>query len=458
VSLLRSTDSKIDLLSSTASSGFSLRSSRSAGREYARWLGRVEGKAILPMKWGMLAMCLLYWLWVRDWALPTTAAFMLFFIYAATTAAEHYLFAADRVTLAQVRPLVFVSYALDLMFITLVIYLDTREPPLDMATVAPGSDFYILYLLLILRGFALFRTAAENTIVAGLISILFVISLLWTGQDLVALGSKAVVLRLALIWAIMLLATFIVSIVSRQQEEVLRVRERLVKSEGLAALGELAAGVAHEINNPIGIIKTYAEYLRRAAGEESPHHEDYEIIQKEAERCEKIVRRLLDFANPNVREVTEFDPKALIEEVVAFVFHEKAKGKVSARVEFEGRIPAIRGDAGQIKQALLNVLINARQILSKMEKPGEVLIRLRQLPGPRAPIEITVHDNGPGISPEDAERAFEPFFTRRDGGTGLGLAITRRIIEAHDGTIEIWPAANEGTSCAITLPISTEEE
>jgi signal transduction histidine kinase len=452
-------DSKIDLPGPSGSaSALNIRSSRAFGREYARWLGRIEARAILPMKWAMLAICALYWLWVRDWALPSTAAFSVFFIYGATTAAQHLLFAADRITLAQVRPIVFVSYALDLLFITAVIYLDTHEPIADLATVAPGSDFYILYLLLILRGFALFRTVVENTLVAGLISILFIISLLWTGEQLVSLASKAVVLRLALIWAIMLLATFIVNIVGRQQEEVLRVRERLVKSEGLAALGELAAGVAHEINNPVSIIKTYADYLGRTSPPDDPHREDYETIAKEAERCEKIVRRLLDFANPNQRQVVEFDPQALLAEVVAFVFHEKADGKVHARLEVEGRMPTLRGDAGQIKQALLNVLINARQILAKGERAGEVLVRLRQLPGPRGPVEITIHDNGPGISPEDAERAFEPFFTRRDGGTGLGLAITRRIVEAHDGTIDIWPAANGGTSCSITLPISSEHE
>lgn len=449
-----SSNSRIDL---PTTSSFSFQGSHSFRREVDRWLGRIEGRAILPLKWSMLAICLLYWLWVRDWRLPSTPAFAVFFVYAATTAAQQYLFLRDRVSVSQVRPLVYVSYLIDVGFITSVIYLDTREPVQDLITVAPGSDYYILYLLLIIRGFALFRTAVENMMVAGLISLLFFISLLWTGEELIELGSKAVVLRLALIWASMLLAASIVNIVSRQQEEVLRVRERLTKAENLAALGELAAGVAHEINNPIGIIKTYADFLKRSTEKEDPHFEDFDIIEREAERCELIVRRLLDFANPNLRSLEPVDLQDIVQDVISFVFHDKENENVVCKLEVEGKPSEVRADPAMMKQALLNVVLNARQVLSKQDKKGTVTIRLRQLPGPRAPVEITVHDNGPGISPEDAERAFEPFFTRREGGTGLGLAITRRIIEAHDGSIDIWPAANGGTTCAILLPFPGTE-
>ncbi|MEQ8818754.1 MAG: ATP-binding protein [Sumerlaeia bacterium] len=443
-------------------------------RETARWLGWAESRAILPMKWGMLAVVLFSWLWGRDWLAPSTAAASLFIIYGAITAGEHFLFARDRVAIAQMRPVAMGSYIIDLVFITAVVYLDAKEPSLlrglnygpstvGLEALPPGgSDYYFLYFLLVMRGFVLFRRPIEHLAVASLLSVLFVASVVWQGQGLDALASKAIALRLALIWAVLMLATFILDVFNKQKSEVLRARERLVRAEGLASLGELTAGVAHEINNPIGIIKTYAEYLERASDDNDPDREDFATIRQEAERCERIVRRMMDFANPEVREMSRFNVAEVTSDVMRFVFGEKSGGGgVKTDLDIESGTPEIFGERNQVRQALLNVVMNARQIVTKhYDEPGSgqphVRVRVRQLPGPRAPVEISVHDNGPGISPEDAERAFDPFFTRRDGGTGLGLAITRRIVEAHGGAIAIWPAANGGTTCALTFPVAEE--
>lgn len=430
-----------------------------ADREYARWLGRVETRAVLPLKWGMLGISVLYWVWARDWAPPSNAVFALFFVYGASNLAFHYLFWRDRVAGNQTRVAAYVSYFIDLLFITLAIWFDLSDPAAGVASVSPGSDYTLLYLLLILRGFALLRSAVEQTIVTVLVSILFLTSLLWESGDGASFASKGVMLRLALIWGVMLLATFLVNLVNQQKEEMLRARERLVRNEGLASLGELAAGVAHEINNPIGIIKTYADFLERVSDADDPRREDYETIRKEAERCESIVRRMLDFANPNVREMKRVSVDQVVEDVIAFAFHGKEEYE-GVRVDFdvEATPPPVLADEGQLRQAFLNIIMNARQILAASEIAGALIsVRVKRRPGPRAPVSVTVRDNGPGIAPEDAEKAFEPFFTRRDGGTGLGLAITRRIIEAHGGDIEIWPAANGGTTVAISLPIADED-
>jgi signal transduction histidine kinase len=425
--------------------------------ESLRWMARTETRAILPMKLGLLVLVVVYWLWGRGWQLPSPSAFSLFFLYSALLLTEWVLFAFERFRAAEIRVVAYVSYMVDLLFVTAVIWLDLAEPPITFALVGPGSDFTILYLLLILRGFALFRSTLENTAMAVLLSALFIVTLMWHGAGSADLASTPVIVRLVMIWAVMLLASFIMNVIGAQQEENLRTRERLVRSEGLASLGELAAGVAHEINNPIGIIKTYAEYLKRAANPDDPHQDDYATIQTEAERCEAIVRRMLDFANPEVRSFEDVDLEDLCREVVGFVFHDPSDTRVTGMFAKRGEVPRIRVDRAQIKQALLNVVLNARQILLDNEVPdAKVRVRLRQLPGQRAPVEILVHDNGPGISPEDADRAFEPFFTRRSEGTGLGLAITRRIIEAHAGSIAIWPSAEGGTSVAITLPVNEE--
>jgi signal transduction histidine kinase len=420
-------------------------------------MARTETRAILPMKLGLLALCAAYWMWGRGWYLPSPAAFSLFFFYGILLVTEWTLFGLKRIRPTEMRMVASISYMLDLLFVTALIWLDLDEPPTRYTVVGPGSDFAVLYILLIVRGFALFRSTLENTAMAVLLSGLFLVIILWHGSGSPDVADTSVIVRLVMIWAVMLLASFIVNVIIDQQEENLRTRERLVRSEGLASLGELAAGVAHEINNPIGIIKTYAEYLKRAAKPDDPHLEDYATIQSEAERCEAIVRRMLDFANPEVRSFEVVDVEDLCREVVGFVFHDPDDKRVVGMVERRGDVPRIRGDRSQLKQALLNIILNARQILLAHEiKDGMVLVRLRRLPGQRAPIEVLVHDNGPGISPEDAEKAFDPFFTRRSEGTGLGLAITRRIIEAHAGTVVIWPSADGGTSVAITLPAAED--
>ncbi len=446
-----------DRAPTTSSTNVPRQPARLVDGESLRWMARTEIRAILPMKLGFLLLVVVYWLWGRGWQLPSPSAFSLFFLYAVLLFTEWILFVFERFRAAEIRAVAYVSYMVDLFFVTAVIWLDLAEPPIAFALVGPGSDFTILYVLLILRGFALFRSTLENTVMAVLLSAMFIVTLMWHGAGSAELASTPVIVRLVMIWAVMLLASFIVNVIGAQQEENLRTRERLVRSEGLASLGELAAGVAHEINNPIGIIKTYAEYLKRAAKPDDPHLDDYLTIQAEAERCEAIVRRMLDFANPEVRSFEDVDLEDLCREVVAFVFHDPDDTRVSGTFAKRGDVPSIRVDRAQIKQALLNVVLNARQILIDNNVPnGQVRVRLRQLPGQRAPVEILVHDNGPGISPEDAERAFEPFFTRRAEGTGLGLAITRRIIEAHAGSIAIWPSAEGGTSVAITLPINEE--
>ncbi len=427
-------------------------------KDYALWLARIESRAMLPMKIGMLAVSLVYWLWNRNWEAPPTQVFGLFFLYGSTTLALAWFFWRDRIATGQVRPMAYTSYIADLAFITGLIWFDSRMPPTLTLFMPVGGDYHLLYLLLVFRGFALFRTTLENLVVALLITLLFVVSLFWRQAPDVDLTSAVFIARVGFVWGLMLLAVVIVNLVGKQQQEVLRVRERLVKAEGLAALGELAAGVAHEINNPIGIIKTYAEYLKRKVPESDEHYDDFATIEKEATRCEGIVRRMLDFARPNIQDMQPVQVADVAKEVVEFVTHgKKQKDGVRIELQIDGAPPPVLADEGQIKQAILNVVMNARQVVGENEGTGEVSIGVRQLAGPRAPVQITVHDDGSGITPEDAERAFEPFFTKRKGGTGLGLAITRRIVEAHGGSIEIWPAANGGTTCAISLPIAEED-
>lgn len=433
-------------------------------REYAAWLGGVEYSVIVPLKWVLLALCVFYWLWSRDWGFPPTAAFALFFLFAMFTIAQHYFFGRDRITPRQVRPFVVGSYFADGLFVCASIAIDalSEQGPLGHPII---SDFFFLFILLVLRGFALFRTRTQNFIGFLYVSALFFIIAWFQVRTSGIMDYLVALQKLVLIWGVMLLTQAFIGLVAEQKEEEIRARERQLRSASLASLGDLAAGVAHEINNPIGIIKTYAEYLSRSVPAGDAMQEDFQTIRNEAERCQEIVRRMLDFSNPHVGDFRMLDVRALLEELVAFVFHEGRGDRVGATITHQDSIPLINGDAVQLKQAFMNIMLNARQILSDCAEDaargdfaGVVRIHVSRAAGPRPPVVIEIADNGPGIDAADAEKLFEPFYTRRRKGTGLGLSITRRIIEAHGGTILAAPRPQGGTVVTVQLPIADEEK
>lgn len=428
----------------------------SEDREQALFLGRTHARIVLPIKWGVLAICIVFWMWERNWLPPSAEAFGLFFVAGMLLLAETAFFALDRITPRQVRPCVGLSFFFDLLFVFGLVVINAREiAPEEIFSL--GNDFSILFVLMVLRGFLLFRTRNESVLGVALVTAFFVAGTGVQMHHARLVDFQGVLLRLALIWTVLFLSFVILEIFNRQREEMLRARERLVRSDSLASLGELAAGVAHEINNPIGVISTYCEYLRKMPNLE--YAEDIESIHREARRCEEIVQRMLSLANPKVGRFERLDVGALLSELVEFLRLDK-KSPVAFLLEAEPSLPQVHGDAGQLKQALLNCLLNARQVLDGTgQAERQVRIDVARARGPRAPVRIRIEDNGPGIAAEDTARVFEPFFTRRAGGTGLGLSIARRILEAHEGTITISRREdNPGTRVEILLPMAGEED
>lgn len=186
----------------------------------------------------------------------------------------------------------------------------------------------------------------------------------------------------------------------------------------------------------------------------------------EAERCQQIVRRMLDFSNPQVEGLEAIHLRELVSEVASFAVPAHDEEKITVEILESPALPVVLGDPVQLKQAFLNIILNAKQVISERisesedaeEFEGMITISYRRGQGPRPPIIISIEDNGKGLGQEEANRAFDPFFTRKKKGTGLGLAITQRIIDAHDGKITISPAANQGAIVEVTLPIKDEEE
>jgi len=233
----------------------------------------------------------------------------------------------------------------------------------------------------------------------------------------------------------------------KEQTEVLfQTEEQLRRADRLSALGELSAGMAHEIRNPLGSIRGAAEILQDDYGPDTPKHEFIQILLKETDRLNKIVQEFLSFARPKPPELKQEDVNEVIESVLTLT----AQPVRAARVVVEKRLDRSIGkrdlDAGLLKQAFLNLILNAVQA---MPEGGTMTVTsARHDRG----IEVNISDTGTGISAENRKRLFSPFFTTKQDGTGLGLAITFRIIQNHRGTIDVDSIPGKGTTFTVRIP------
>lgn len=435
-------------------------SAASEERAVLAWLGEVEARAVLPLKAILLAFTLALWIWQRG-AAPAILPFSIFLFFLLSLLAEAYFILFDRVTPRQIKPLIYTSFVLDGLFLIGIVLADTNDPIPGRGSDA--SPYALFFLLLVLRGFAIFRSRRANVIGFLYTLVLFAVAVSASLAVAGPLEASTLLQQLALLWGAVLLTQAFVGILNDRLEEALRAQEARVRGESLASISELAAGVAHEINNPIGIIKTYADYLQRAAPPDSPYHEDFQTIHREAERCELMIRQMLTLSTPRLEGFQPVQVEALLLDATASVFPKTHEDRIALDTIIATRLPAVLGDAAQLRQAFVNLLANARQILLEHAAANagfapRVSVVVERAPGLRAPVRITIADNGPGVLPEDLPRLFEPFYTRRKGGTGLGLPITRRIVEAHRGTLRLESAPGRGLSAIIDLPMQGEEE
>ncbi len=231
----------------------------------------------------------------------------------------------------------------------------------------------------------------------------------------------------------------------QQADQLLAAEEQLRRADRLSALGELSAGLAHEVRNPLGSIRGTAEILRDAIPTDSPHREFADILVREVDRLNKVVQDFLDFARPGRGGEDAVDLNRVIDEVLTLSGRMLEKEGISIRFQ-AGDIPPCSGRAEQLKQALLNLVINAMQA---MPQGGSLTITTA---ASAEELVVTLSDTGVGIAPEKLEKIFDPFYTSRQEGTGLGLAITARIIRGHRGRIEVDSEPGRGTTFRILLP------
>ena len=225
------------------------------------------------------------------------------------------------------------------------------------------------------------------------------------------------------------------------------------RQEKLASLGVLAAGVAHEIRNPLTAIKARLFTLQKALKSGSAAHEDSTVIGAEINRLERIVRDVLQFARPADPNLSRLSAEAPLREVHDLLAPELARNHIELKLEGMAQA-SILADPAQLKQALINLVQNAAD---SIDRAGVIVLRSRsemeRLHGVSQPVVLLeVVDNGKGIHPDVQKRLFDPFFTTKDGGTGLGLAIAARIVEKHGGALEFQTQVNHGTTFGIVLP------
>jgi len=228
---------------------------------------------------------------------------------------------------------------------------------------------------------------------------------------------------------------------------------RLIQAAKLAAVGEMAAGIAHELNNPLTSVTGFAELALDEIPEESEMHKDIEIVLREALRARSVVRRLLDFSRQSESIRARASLNEIVEDVVALSKHLIHNSGVVLNLDLEVNLPWVLVDVNQMKQVLLNLVHNA---LQAMPSGGEMKILTETVSrNNRDWVVVTVMDNGIGISPKDQARIFEPFFTTKgnQGGTGLGLSVTYGIITDHGGQIEVDSQSGKGSKFTVWLPL-----
>jgi signal transduction histidine kinase len=235
-----------------------------------------------------------------------------------------------------------------------------------------------------------------------------------------------------------------------QADQIIEIEDQLRRADRLSALGELSAGMAHEIRNPLGSIRGTAEILRDGVAADDPKLEFADILIREVDRLNKVLEDFLRFAKPAPVEQGRFSSNQVVDDVLELTRQQASRNSVEVQVDLDDDIE-VPGQGEQIKQALLNLVLNA---LQAMPDGGLLKVSTRIFANE---LHVQVSDNGPGIAQDDRDRIFNPFVTTRETGTGLGLAITQRIVQGHDGHIMLQSAPEQGATFILCLPLSSRE-
>jgi PAS domain S-box-containing protein len=239
-------------------------------------------------------------------------------------------------------------------------------------------------------------------------------------------------------------------LVQRDITEYKNLEKKFYDSQKLAAVGQLSAGIAHEVRNPLSSIKMSLQILEKRLNPIGNDLKRFKIAEKEVEHLEKIVNDILIYAKPAEPDRKQADISAFLESSLSMVEKELSEKKIDVQFQNEQGIPPVNLDSAILKQAFLNIYLNA---IDAMEEGGRLSIRTRLVTNGHKHVLIEIEDNGYGIDEEDMPHLFNPFFTRKKYGTGLGLTQVKKFIDLHHGSIEVLSRKGEGTKVVVTLPL-----
>jgi two-component system NtrC family sensor kinase len=235
---------------------------------------------------------------------------------------------------------------------------------------------------------------------------------------------------------------------------LVKTQEDLVRAAKLADIGMLAAGVAHEVNNPMAIIRGNTELLQMAIPEDDPNREEVDTIAQQVGRVERIVGSLLKFARQQQKELGTVAVNTLLDEILKQVGHQVSLTGIEVRRNYAADLPPLQGDGDQLRQVFTNLILNAIQA---MKQGGTLTVSTSRDSG-AGTCTVAVGDTGIGIPPENLKSIFSPFFTTRNEGTGLGLAVSYGIVRDHGGNIQVESTAGKGSTFRVVLPLRQGEQ
>jgi two-component system NtrC family sensor kinase len=242
----------------------------------------------------------------------------------------------------------------------------------------------------------------------------------------------------------------------RDQQMRRQTQEKLIRSDRLAMVGQLASGVAHEINNPLGSILLFSRLIMQQVPPEGRVRENLDRIEKETKRCHNIVRSLLDFARQRPPLVESLELNPLMDATLTVFEDQYLFHNIEVVKSYASDLPALQGDSAQLQQVFMNIIMNA---VDAMDGKGCLTLETRK--GDQSGyVEISITDTGSGIAPENVERIFDPFFTTKEvgHGTGLGLSVSYGIIQTHQGDISVSSVPGSGSRFTVTLPTTRESK
>ena len=325
---------------------------------------------------------------------------------------------------------------------------------LALIALSGGAGSTLFLALLVIAGLQSYYYGIRRGLAVGVAVAMAYIVVCWPTMQ----GEVAnVVVRLATLLGVTTGIGILADLEASERRKVKALTASVTQAEKLAALGTLAAGIAHEINNPIGVITSRVELMRLDA---DAHHlpkqvrDDLEVVHRHAGRVARITQGLLSFARKSPRQRTSVDLNQVVDDTLVLLQHPLTRDGVHIVAAPAPGLPAITGDPNALQQVLVNLLTNARDAIAGA---GTIEVRTEASPDKRQ-VRLSVRDTGRGIPREALSRIFEPFFTTKADGTGLGLAISYGIVRDHHGTIEVDSRSDHGTTVTVTLPAAARAD